>query len=101
MLVDDGEWITLLEPMMLAEGDRRLEDLSVELAEKASALNNQVKPEVRQSMSTLVRSINCYYSNLIEGHNTHPIEIDRALAGDYSQDARKRYLQLEVRSIAN
>ncbi len=98
MLVDDGEWITLLEPMMPAEGDRRLEDLSVELAEKASALNNQVKPKVRQSMSTLVRSINCYYSNLIEGHNTHPIEIDRALAGDYSQDARKRSLQLEARS---
>jgi Fic family protein len=98
MLVDDGEWITLLEPVMPAEGNHRLEDLSVELAEKASALNNQVKPKVRQSMSTLVRSMNCYYSNLIEGHNTHPIEIDRALAGDYSQDARKRCLQLEARS---
>jgi hypothetical protein len=35
MLADDGEWITLLEPMMPAEGDCRLEDLSVELAEKA------------------------------------------------------------------
>jgi hypothetical protein len=88
----------LLEPMMPAEGDRRLEDLSVELAEKASALNNQVNPKVRQSMSTLVRSMNCYYSNLIEGHNTHPIEIDRALAGDYSQDDRTRCLQLEARS---
>ena len=25
--------------------------------------------------------MNCYYSNLIEGHNTHPIEIQRALFG--------------------
>ncbi len=97
-MVDEGEWITLLEPMMPAEGNRRLEDLSMELAQKASALNNQVKPKVRQSMGTLVRSMNCYYSNLIEGHNTHPVEIDRALAGDYSQDARKRSLQLEARS---
>jgi Fic family protein len=24
----------------------------------------------------------CYYSNLIEGHNTHPRDIDRALADD-------------------
>lgn len=98
MLADDGEWITLLEPMMPAEGDRRLEDLSMQLAEKASALNHQVKPRVRQSMSSLVRSMNCYYSNLIEGHNTHPVDIDRALAGDYSQDFRKRCLQLEARS---
>jgi Fic family protein len=98
MTADEGEWITLLEPMMPAEGNRRLEDLSMELAQKASTLNNQVKPRVRQSMGTLVRSMNCYYSNLIEGHNTHPVEIDRALAGDYSQDARKRSLQLEARS---
>jgi hypothetical protein len=35
MLVDDGEWITLLEPMMPAEDDCRLEYLPVELAEKA------------------------------------------------------------------
>ena len=42
--------------------------------------------------------MNCYYSNLIEGHDTHPIDIDRALKNDYSQDARKRDLQLEARA---
>ena len=26
--------------------------------------------------------MNCYYSNLIEGHNTTPREIERALTGD-------------------
>jgi len=42
--------------------------------------------------------MNCYYSNLIEGHDTHPIDIERALKGDYSSDAKKRDLQLEARA---
>jgi Fic family protein len=61
-------------------------------------LNSQVKPRTRQSMGELVRSMNCYYSNLIEGHNTHPVDIDRALAGNYSQDRQKRCLQEEARA---
>jgi len=42
--------------------------------------------------------MNCYYSNLIEGHDTHPIDIERALQDDYSQEARKRDLQLEAKA---
>jgi Fic family protein len=42
--------------------------------------------------------MNCYYSNLIEGHDTHPIDIERALKGDYSNDAKKRDLQLEAKA---
>jgi Fic family protein len=42
--------------------------------------------------------MNCYYSNLIEGHHTHPVDIERALKNDYNQDARKRDLQLEARA---
>jgi Fic family protein len=40
--------------------------------------------------------MNCYYSNLIEGHDTHPRDIDRALHKDYSTEPRKRALQLEA-----
>ena len=40
--------------------------------------------------------MNCYYSNLIEGHNTRPRDIERALAGDLDADARRRDLQLEA-----
>jgi hypothetical protein len=32
----------------------------------------------------------------LEGHDTHPIDIERALKGDYSNDAKKRDLQLEA-----
>ena len=42
--------------------------------------------------------MNCYYSNLIEGHDTHPVDIERALQGDYSGDAKKRDLQLEAKA---
>jgi len=42
--------------------------------------------------------MNCYYSNLIEGHNTHPIDIERALKNDYSINKKKRDLQLEAKA---
>jgi Fic family protein len=44
----------------------------------------------------MVRAMNCYYSNLIEGHDTHPIDIERALKKDYSADQEQRNLQLEA-----
>jgi Fic family protein len=40
--------------------------------------------------------MNCYYSNLIEGHNTRPRDIDRALCQDYALDPERRKLQLEA-----
>ena len=40
--------------------------------------------------------MNCYCSNLIEGHETHPIDIERALKKDYSADPKQRNLQLEA-----
>jgi Fic family protein len=49
-------------------------------------------------LADLVRSKNCYYSSLIEGHDTHPIDIERALKNDYSKDVGKRNLQLEAKA---
>jgi Fic family protein len=40
--------------------------------------------------------MNCYYSNLIEGHNTHPVDIQRALFGEQSGDPKRRDLQQEA-----
>jgi Fic family protein len=42
--------------------------------------------------------MNCYYSNLIEGHDTHPVDIERALKDDYSAETEKRNLQLEAKA---
>jgi Fic family protein len=41
--------------------------------------------------------MNCYYSNVIEGHTTRPRDIERALADDLDTDAARRNLQLEAR----
>ena len=83
---------------MPAEGTAVLENLAFDLAREASELSAQLHPVVRLSVAELVRSMNCYYSNLIEGHNTHPRDIDRALAADYSADPHRRDLQLEARA---
>ena len=89
---------TAAEPFMPAEGAEPLENLAFDLAREASELSGQLHPIVRLSVADLVRSMNCYYSNLIEGHNTHPRDIDRALAADYSTDPHRRDLQLEARA---
>ena len=86
----------LMEPMLPPAGERRLEDRAFDLIQKASALGGRVPHAVKAGISDLVRSMNCYYSNLIEGHTTHPRDIDRALKNDYSADPKKRDLQREA-----
>ena len=90
--------ITSFEPLMPTEGDPRLEELAVTLVARANQLGGQLHANVRSSIGDLVRSMNCYYSNSIEGHDTHPREIDRALADDYSRDPTRRVLQKEARA---
>lgn len=91
------ENIASMEPMLPPDGNRKLEDLAIDLATKAGGLASQLAPSVQREVGGLVRSMNCYYSNLIEGHDTHPRDIDRALAqADYSTDPRKRALQHEA-----
>ncbi len=85
-----------MEPMLPREGGRELEDSTVELLTSASGLAGRIHPTVREAVGTLVRSMNCYYSNLIEGHETHPRDIDRALANDFSNEPAQRDLQLEA-----
>lgn len=40
--------------------------------------------------------MNTYYSNLIEGHNTRPRDIERALSGELEQNEERRNLQIEA-----
>src|ERR1700730_7300797 len=88
--------IAAMEPL-LPDDNKELEDLATDLVAKASGLATRLHPVLRASVGDLVRSMNCYYSNLIEGHNTLPVDIDRALKDDYSGDPKWRNLQLEAR----
>lgn len=85
-----------MEPMLPEEAERGLDDVTFELIREASMLAGRVHPIVQDAIGALVRSMNCYYSNLIEGHDTHPRDIDRALVEDFAAEPRKRALQLEA-----
>lgn len=98
---DRGEPVSLMEPLLIDAGSRvrgRLTDLGVELAQKSAGFRRSLPESLVTSLADLVRAMNCYYSNLIEGHDTHPIDIERALKNDYSNDASKRDLQLEAKA---
>src|SRR6201999_1925088 len=60
------------------------------------SLAGRLAPAIVTSIGDLVRSMNCYYSNLIEGHDTHPVDIEKALMKNYSDDPKKRDLQREA-----
>ena len=94
-----GERVSLMEPLLLGPRHReRLTDLALDLTQKSAAFRASLPASMLVSLANLVRSMNCYYSNLIEGHNTHPIDIERALRNEYSNDAHKRDLQMEARA---
>jgi Fic family protein len=98
---DLGETIPLMEPLLVGETSPHrpgLTDLALELAQKSAGFRHSLPSGLLSSLADLVRSMNCYYSNLIEGHDTHPVDIERALKGDYSQDPHKRDLQLEAKA---
>src|ERR1700740_1411611 len=98
---DRDEPTALMEPLLLGEAAARragLPDLALELGQRSAGSPRALPASLLMSLADLVRTMNCYYSNLIEGHATHPVDIELALKGDYSQDARKRDLQFEARA---
>lgn len=100
-VLDRGEPVALMEPMLIRETSRHrgaLTDLAVDLAARSAGFRRSLPEGVATALADLVRAMNCYYSNLIEGHDTHPVDIERALNNDYSNDPRKRDLQLEARA---
>ena len=98
---DRGEPVSLMEPLLIGDGSRYrgwLTDLALDLAQKSTGLRRSLPESLLASLADLVRAMNCYYSNLIEGHDTHPVDIERALKNDYSKNAHKRDLQLEAKA---
>lgn len=100
-VTDRGEKITLMEPLLISESAPNragLMDLVLELTQKSAQFKSSLPSAIQGSLATTVRAMNCYYSNLIEGHNTHPIAIEQALHGNYDADPKKRNLQLEAKA---
>ncbi len=87
-----------IEPCLFEEHiPAELADLSVEIERAAHGLGTGLHPGSAAELAGLVRLMNCYYSNLIEGHNTRPRDIERALIGAKLEEAT-RPLALEARA---
>lgn len=87
-----------IEPCLLDEYPVEVADLIGELLSDSAKLGSRLHPRTAASLASLVRVMNCYYSNLIEGHNTRPRDIERALIDDIETDEARRELQIEARA---
>jgi Fic family protein len=83
---------------LLPSADSELADLALDLVAESARTAGGLDPVTEKTLRALFRSINSYSSNLIEGHDTHPADIERAMREDYSADPAKRAPQLESRA---
>lgn len=93
-MIKNPESPTQIEPARIDALTGELPDLIAELSAKAEGLGKALHPKTASNLASLVRIMNTYYSNLIEGHNTRPRDIERALAG--ARDEDKRDLLIEA-----
>ena len=91
-----------MEPLL--PGEHRVGPLleqAGDLIRAADQLAGMCQPGALAGLRTLLRSMNSYYSNKIEGQHTLPLEIEQALHNDYSTDGDKaRRQRLAVAHMA-
>ena len=76
--VDRGEPTSAMEPLFIPDSSRHraaLNDLAFDLTRKSAGFRRSLPRPIQAPLANLVRAMNYYYSNLIEGHDTHPIDI--------------------------
>ncbi len=89
-----------IEPCLLEQTSPAILDLVASLSAASSKLGTRLHPRSAASLADAVRIMNCYYSNLIEGHNTTLREIERAMAGLLDTTEERRNLQVEARVLS-
>ncbi len=90
---------SMIEPCLLGEYiSETTSDLISLLVDKSSTMTAHLHPKTAQNLASIVRVMNCYYSNLIEGHDTKLQDIERALNNDFSDDQANRNLQIEAKA---
>jgi len=85
-----------IEPTRLEDTAPDIADVVAELSAATATLGAALHPRTAANLADLVRVMNAYYSNLIEGHVTRPRDIVRALAGELDTDETRRNLQMEA-----
>lgn len=87
-----------IEPARLEQPTGAIADVIADLTAAAARLEQALHPRTAAALADLVRIMNTYYSNLIEGHDTRPRDIERALVGEFDSDEGRRNLQIEARA---
>ncbi|HTI72916.1 MAG TPA: Fic family protein [Candidatus Limnocylindria bacterium] len=82
-----------MEPLLPEDREGKLISLSGEVVRRSERLRGKLHPVSRRKVADLVRSMNSYYSNLIEGHRTKPSDIDTALKREFTGNSDQRSLQ--------
>jgi len=72
-------WQTASLNPVLPTMDRAWGDRCAELLIACTRLQEQLPTTTRTALAPLVAHMNCYYSNLIEGHKTYPDEVEQAV----------------------
>ena len=90
------ESVQRIEPARLEEVPEAISNIVAELSAASAKLGHALNPRTAANLAGLVRIMNTYYSNLIEGHNTRPKDIERALAGQFDHNQERRNLQIEA-----
>jgi Fic family protein len=81
------------EPLIPSLVPAGLLDKAAGIVHLAAQLSAAAHPSARVVVRELVRSMNSYYSNRIEGQGTHPLNIERALRKEFSDQPDVAHLQ--------
>ena len=73
-----------MEPLMPSFRGGEISKLTARILMISGELRAKVRGKTRSSIEEVLRTMNCYYSNLIEGVETLPRDIERALKDDFS-----------------
>lgn len=96
-----------MEPMLLDSLSPDIANITTEVGIKATEIGHRLHPETLKGLTKLVEIMNCYYSNLIEGHPTKPRDIEAALKSGATEltakvpgdPRRERLLKLSLAHI--
>lgn len=81
------------EPLLPHKRLDQLLALAQHITETAFRLKGTLHPTTVDTLAGLLREMNSYYSNKIEGHSTHPVNIARSLHKDFSTQPKVAQLQ--------
>lgn len=87
------------EPLLPSSEPATLLEKAAEISRLAGRMTGAAHAATRATVRELVRSMNSYYSNRIEGQGTHPLNIERALHADF--DKRPELARLQRIALAH